>query len=399
MMLQSTSSLVVFVAIGLCAAACGGETASAGSAEVEAVAVRVPERAEVEGREMPLTLELDGTLTADEESQVTSVVAGRVMEVLVERGATVAAGDAIVRLRDVDFRNNARAARAAVSQAEANLGMGRGDSIPAPEDTPAVQLAATERELARNSFRRAESLHRSGAMSGEAFEQAQARLTNAESRYRQAINGARAAGASLSSARAQLSTANTQIAESTVRAPFAGEIAIRNVSVGEYVSPQTSLVTLVRTNPLRIVIQVPQQNLLDVQPGQTVRLAVDAVPDRTFEGTIRYVSAAVDESTRGLAVEAVVPNTDNLLRPGLFASARIETERSHEVTLVPLTSVLTEAGVSRAFVIRGGAIEERVLAIAERRDEQAVVTSGLEPGDVVALGNLEALADGLSVEE
>src|SRR5690606_38659906 len=154
--------------------------------------------------------------------------------------------------------------------------------------------------------------------------------------------------------------------DSTVRAPFSGEIANRAVSVGEYVTPQTTLVTLVRTDPLRVELSVPQRHLRAVQPGQTVQIQIDAVPDRTFEATVRYVSASVDPTSRGLTVEALVPNPDRLLRPGLFARARLETGGTEEVAVVPNAAVQTAAGVSRIFVVRDERIEERVISIADR---------------------------------
>jgi len=134
-----------------------------------------------------------------------------------------------------------------------------------------------------------------------------------------------------------------------------------------------------------------------VRPGQTVRIQVDAVPDRTFEGTIRYVSAAVQRDTRGLTVEAVIPNADRLLRPGLFATARIETGTTQPMAVVPATAVLTEAGVDRVFVVVNGAIEERVVSVADRGSDEITLAEGLAAGEVVATDALTRLADGVPV--
>ena len=168
------------------------------------------------------------------------------------------------------------------------------------------------------------------------------------------------------------------------------------ISVGEFVSPQTPLVTLVRTDPLRIELVVPQQHLRAVQRDQTVRIHIDSFDDEIV-GTIRYVSASVRRESRGLTVEAVIPNPGGELRPGLFATARIETGTTEEVAVVPPGAVLTSAGVNRVFVVRGGTVEERVISIAERSATGVVVADGVSPGEVVAIDQLDRLADGAPV--
>ncbi|HEY8430958.1 MAG TPA: efflux RND transporter periplasmic adaptor subunit [Sandaracinaceae bacterium] len=393
--LRAALPLALALALSACGGGEDGRAAAATSSEPEPIPVRV---AAVEARQRPVALELDGTLIADEESQVTPVVAGRVVEVLVERGSIVREGDPLVRLRDVDFRLAARSARAQLEQARARLGMQSASATPPrPEEQPDVVAARADMELAASNLARAEELAQRGVLSPQALEEARSRAAGARERYQTALNNARASIAALESARAALSQATTSAAEATVRAPFAGEIADRRVSVGEYVSPQTPLVTLVRTDPLRIELQVPQRHLTAVQPGQTVVLSVDAIEGRTFEARVRYVSASVRQDTRGLTVEAVVPNPDRLLRPGLFATARLETGGTEEVAVVPSSAVLTTAGVSRAFVVREGRIEERVLSVAAREEGSVVVAEGLSPGEQVVVEGLERLADGVPV--
>src|SRR5690606_10049108 len=128
-----------------------------------------------------------------------------------------------------------------------------------------------------------------GVISEQTLEETRNRVVAARQQLDSAINAGRASLGALESARATLAQAATSASDSTVRAPFSGEIANRAVSVGEYVTPQTTLVTLVRTDPLRVELSVPQRHLRAVQPGQTVQIQIDAVPDRTFEATVRYV--------------------------------------------------------------------------------------------------------------
>jgi membrane fusion protein (multidrug efflux system) len=163
------------------------------------------------------------------------------------------------------------------------------------------------------------------------------------------------------------------------------------------VSPQSPLLTLVRTDPLRIELSVPQQHLRDVQPGQKVTLVVDALPDQAFEATVRYVSASVNRDTRALSVEAIVPNANGVLRPGLFATARLQTGGEELVAEVPATAVHIEAGVARVFVIVDEVVQERVVSITERTSETVTIAEGLADGDIVATDSLEKLADGVQV--
>lgn len=381
---------------GLGLAGCGEGHAEDSGASAARTSVEV-HAAEARGVEQPVTLTLDGTLVADEESQLTSVVAGRVVEVLVERGSIVQEGDPIVRLRDVDYRLQAASARAQLDQARARIGMTESGGVPRPDDMPDVRAALASVELAESNLRRGEELAQRGVLSAQALEETRQRAAQAREQYQTTLNNARASIASLATARTALSQASTSASEATIRAPFSGEIANRMVSVGEFVSQQTPVVTLVRTDPLRIEVQVPQQHLTAVRPGQIVRIQVDAVPDRTFEGTIRYVSAAVQRDTRGLTVEAVIPNADRLLRPGLFATARIETGTTRPMAVVPASAVLTEAGVDRVFVVVNGAIEERVVSVADRGSEEITLAEGLAAGEVVATDALARLADGVPV--
>jgi membrane fusion protein, multidrug efflux system len=380
-------------------AGCGSEGSAAASAgATDRPPVARPATVVAEARRVPDTLVLDATLMADEESQVTPIVPGRVVEVLVERGDHVEEGAPLVRLRDTDYRLSARTARASLEGAAARLGIDADGAAPAPDDTPEVRSAAAELTVAEEALRRAEELATRGVFSPAQLDDARARAARAREAHTTAINGVRSSIASLESARSTLSTASTSVREAIVRAPFAGEIAERSVSVGEYVALATPLVTLVRTDPLRAEVVVPQDQLARIHPDLAIRVSVDAFPDRMFDGTIRYVSASVRRETRGLVAEAVVPNTEGELRPGMFGRVTIDLGTLRDVVAVPESAVVTEAGVSRAFVIRDGTVEERVVQILDRRDGMLLLASGLNGGDEVATERHGELADGIRIE-
>lgn len=367
-----------------------GPAAENAPQQVRAAAVNV--------RTRPASLLLTGTLVGDRQSQLTPLVAGRVEAVLVERGDTVREGQPLIRLRDVDFRFGAENASASLAQARARLGeAGTGRD---PNQMAEVQAARANADLAADVLRRTEQLAANGSVSDQELQRARASAAAAQAQYTASVNGARGAIAALRSAQVAVSQTSRQVADSIVRAPFAGEVAERTINVGEYVSPQRAVVTIVRTDPLRMEVQVPQERLGTLHRGQRVVLRVDAYPDRDFTGEIRYISAAVRTDTRALVAEAVIPNADGALRPGLFGTARVELDRQETVYEIPADAVLSEAGIHRAFVIGPDRhIQERVVTIADRSGNTVLIERGLNAGERVALGRLDRLADGVTVTE
>ncbi len=394
---MSNRTLAV-LALCLPLASCGGE--EVGSTE----GVRPEEpplsvtTVVAESEEVPDTLELTGTLAADEESRVTPLVAGRVSEVLVERGATVSEGDPLVRLRATDYRLASESASAALEQARARLGIEEGGEQGfRPEALPEVRAAEANRQLAEDALARTERLAGTGAVSAADLEGARQRAAAAREQHASTLNAARGSWFALKNARVALEQARRNLADSSVAAPFAGQVAERHVSVGEFVAPQQPVVTLVRVDPLRLELQVPQERMALVREGQRVEILVDAYPDRVFEGTVRYVGAAIRADSRSLTVEAVVPNEDRALRPGIFATARVVLGGRRERVTVPARAVRRDAGTHRVFTVVDGEAREHVVSIARTDGERVWLADGLEAGSVVVLDHLDRLADGVAV--
>jgi RND family efflux transporter MFP subunit len=349
-------------------------------------------------RDLPEVLAATGSLLADVQSEVTPLVAGRVMQVLVERGAHVRENDPLIRLRDVDFRTTSAQAQATLGQARARLGIETGRAFNA-EETAEVRAAAANRDLAVDAQRRAERLFGQGAMSDAELLRARTQAQAAQEQYRSAVNGVRGAYYAYQQAQSVASQAGRALADSIVRAPFAGEVAERRINVGEYVTPQRSVVLLVKTDPLRMEIQVPQERLSQIRRDQAVEVRVDAYPDRVFTGTVRYISAAVRAETRSLVAEAVIPNGDGALRPGLFATVRVALGQNRPVVAIPTRAVLSEAGTNRVFVVQNGRVQERVVTIADRTRDEVLIERGVAAGERVATETLMRLGDGVMVSE
>lgn len=349
-------------------------------------------------RQVPDVLLATGSLVPDQMAQVTPIVGGRVMQTYVERGSLVREGDPLVRLRDTDYRTNAAAAQASVAQARARLGLDEGGSF-RPENMAEVRAAAAQADAAADALRRAQALAANGSMSDAEYQRVVSQAAAAEAQRRAALNGARAAYFQYQQARELAAQAARNVADSIVRAPFAGEVSERTATVGEFVAPQRAVVTLVKVNPLRIEMQIPQERFASVRVDQPVEVRVDAFPDRVFAGTVRYISAAVRADTRSLVAEAVIPNPDGALRPGLFATARVNLGTRRPAVALPARAVLSEAGANRAFVVVNGRVAERVVTVVERTADEVIVERGVTAGERVATERLDQLADGTPVQE
>ena len=219
----------------------------------------------------------------------------------------------------------------------------------------------------------------------------------ARQQYQAAQNLAEQSYRSLQAARARVALARKSSADTSIRAPFAGLVAERLVSVGDYVTRGTRVATVVRIDPMRVELTVPEQSVALIKAGQDVRLTVDAYPGEAFAATVRFVSPSLRADQRALTVEAVAPNPDGRLKPGLFASASIQQPSTGPALLVPATAIETVSGTSRVYVVKQDKVEERIVTTGETVGGQVEITSGLSAGDVVADEPKGRLLDGAPV--
>ena len=167
-----------------------------------------------------------------------------------------------------------------------------------------------------------------------------------------------------------MTLAQKAVTDTVVRAPFDGLVEQRLVSVGDYVTRGTKVASVIRINPLRVELTVPGQYLSEVAAGRAVTLEVDAFRGKTFTGRIRYVSPVLRTDTRALVVEAVVPNESGQLKPGLFATAKIEQASETRAVLVPAAAITNVTGAARVYLIKGDhTAEERLVTTGQMVDE------------------------------
>jgi membrane fusion protein (multidrug efflux system) len=351
-----------------------------------------------EAVERPLTrfIRATGSLTAEEQADVAAEIAGRIVATPVERGTAVTEGAVLVRVSPTESEAQAREAEANAAQIEARLGIAGGGELQV-DAVPEVRTAKAAADLAQNEFDRIKSLLDQRVVSQSEFDQRRTQLESARQQYEAARNGAAQQFQALQAARARVAMARKAVGDTVVRAPFTGLVGERVVSVGDYVTKGMKVAVVVRVNPLRIQLTVPEQFISAVTVGARVVFQVDAFQGREFTGTVRYVSPGLETNRRALTVEAVVPNASHDLKPGLFATARIEEPQRTPGVLVPAAAIQTTSGTSRVYVVNGDRVEERLVTTGQQDNDLIEITTGLKAGEKVATTNVTQLFDGAKV--
>lgn len=203
-------------------------------------------------------------------------------------------------------------------------------------------------------------------------------------------------------ASAAVKSQQARLRQKTIRAPFDGISGIRQVNLGQYVSPGNPVVSVQSLDPIFLNFTLPEQELGRVENGQSIAVAVDAYPEESFTGEITAIEPAVDESTRTFEVQATLQNDDLRLRPGMFARVSLDVGESRHVKLVPQTAIQFNPYGNAVFVIREEGEElkvtRRFVSTGERRGDMIVIQEGLEVGDRVATSGLLKLRNDASVK-
>ena len=413
-------SLALVAALaGLLSLACGGSKAQSNSKQGEAAPGTQQQQQVVDvttapaiTRQLPRFLEATGSLVADEQTDVAPAVAGKVVAIGVDLGTWVERGTMLVRLDDRDARirlEQATAqvaqAQASVRQAEARIGLRPGQSFDATR-VAEVGSARVALELADKQLRRFERLIESGDVSRSSYDQQKAQRDQLREQYEAALTQARQNYAAVQTARAAVDAARTQITQArkaindaVVVAPISGYVSDRPAALGEYVTTSSKVATIVRTNPLRAQMDIPEQSVSTIQVGQSVSVSVSAYPDRNFSGMIHHISPSVAPNSRTMTVEAKVDNPGGLLKPGQFVTVRILQPQSDMAVLVPARAVRTESGVSRVFVIKDGRAEQRLVQLGQPEGDLIEIRTGVSADEQVATSNVELLSDGMPVRQ
>lgn len=350
-----------------------------------------------EARNLPQTVELSGSLAADETSEVASQVAGVVAKVNIDVGSRVKKGDILVQIDSREASLRAAQASAAREQAQVRLALPAGSAF-APDLVPDVKVAKEAYDLARSDADRSRTLFESGALSEAAWDQIRIRAEQSRAQYDMALAGARQSYASLRGASAASGLASKTVADTIIRAPFDGSIAEKRITVGEFATIGRVVAVVVHDNPLRLKLDVSESDVGKVQLGARVEFTVVSFPGKVFVGEIKRIGASIKAQSRALPVEADVPNDEATLRPGMFARARVVVPGGPtKAILVPDGAIGTTGATSRVFVKTGNRVSERLVVPGRRQGALVEVIGALVENEEIAVTNIEKLSDGAEI--
>lgn len=406
---------LLFVVAAVVFAACGGSRANVRKEETPATttpsAVVVTTAAAI-SRDLPRFFEATGSLAGDQQTDVAPQTQGKVVAVGVDIGSPVRRGQMLVKLDDTELKLHVdqavaqvEQAKAAVRQAEEKIGLRSGQAFD-PNRVAEVAAARVTFELADKNLKRAEKLIESGDVSRSFYDEQRTRRDQLKEQYevavaqaRQNFAGVQVSRTSVANAEAALALARKNLSYAVISSPIDGFVSERTADLGEYVSPQQKVATVVRTNPLRVRIDIPEQAMREVQIGQSVSATTSAWPDRNFSGRVARIAPNVTAQSRTLTVEAEIENSSGALKPGQFATVRILQPRTDAAVLVPARAVTTQAGVSRVFVIKDGHAQQRIVQTGQTEGDLIEIKNGVAADEQVATSNLEMLSDGIAVKQ
>jgi len=249
-----------------------------------------------------------------------------------------------------------------------------------------LESARADAELAKLTLKRTRTLDQNGAVTA-------AEVDAAVAKEKQTV----AAVASL----------EATIAKKTIRAPFDGRVAIRQVELGQILSAGTPIASLQSVSPIYVEFSLPQQSLADLKVGQKVRVRADIFPGASWEGEISIINPEVDVATRNVRIRATFENSNGRLTPGMFVNVEVLSNETHQVTLIPATAVIYAPYGDSVFAVEekkddhGKAsliAHQKFVRLGERRGDFVAVVSGLSPGETVVSAGAFKLRNGMSVK-
>jgi membrane fusion protein (multidrug efflux system) len=286
-----------------------------------------------------------GTLRSNESVIVRPEIAGRIAAIHFDEGEPIERGQPLVSLEDSTHQAELADARASLNFAE-------------------------------RTFERLDSLFDQGSVTARERDEARARLERA---------------------RAAVQLARARLEKTDVNAPFSGNLGLRRVSPGDYVTPGQDMVNIEDIDPVKVDFRIPERFLSSLSVGQRIRVGVDAFPGRGFEGEVYAIDPQIDPAGRSIAIRARIDNPDQVLRPGLFARVRLILDERPEALVVPEQALVPDGEQRYVFRVRDGQARRTEVRIGQRRSGQVEIVDGLAAGDTVVTAGQLKLRDGTPI--
>ncbi|HBI47378.1 MAG TPA: hypothetical protein DDX93_01445 [Smithella sp.] len=304
-------------------------------------------------------IETTGTLKADEEVIVSSEVDGIVKSIKVDEGSAVGFGTLLVEINQIDYVLDERRADAALKQAQASLAN------------------------AKAEYQRKESLYKEELITRQQFDDISTRVTLAE--------------ADVSRAKATLETSREKLSRTKIYSPLRGMVKEKKVSAGDYVRNGSPLFQLIKVDPLKLNFTISEKDIAGLKTGQEVIFTVDSFAGKNFKGKVNLLYPNVEERTRTLQAEAIVPNSNHLLKPGFFARALIYTEAPRDAVVAPLTALMYDNSTISLFVVEGNIAHVRTVKTGGKYGENVEIIEGLKDKEQVVIVGQNNLSEGVKV--
>jgi membrane fusion protein (multidrug efflux system) len=308
---------------------------SAQPTQVEAVIVK--------GEALERTIEAVGTLISNESAIISPEISGRVTEILFDEGQEVKQGDILLKLDDSIYK-------AELAQMQSSLA------------------------LSRANYSRAQTLFKQQTGTGRARDETLAKLN---------------------SDLAGVDLAKAQLDKTLIKAPFDGLIGLRQISIGNYVTPGQALVNFESIDPLKVDFRVAEIYLDALAPGQKINVRVDSFPAKTFEGEVYAIDPKIDNAGRTVVLRARLPNTERQLRPGLFARVNLVISTKDNAILIPEQSLMPQGQEQFLYKIVDGKAVMTKVKTGQRQKGHVEITEGVKVGDqVITAGQMKLRPDG-----
>jgi membrane fusion protein, multidrug efflux system len=304
-------------------------------------------------------LETTGTLKADEEVVVSSEVDGLIKKIHVEEGMPVSARTLLAEINEIDYQLDWKRSEAAFKQAQASLAN------------------------AQAEYKRKDALYQEELITKQQFDDISTRVTLAE--------------AELDRAKATLAISREKLVRTKIYSPLIGAVKEKKVSVGDYVRNGTPLLQLIKIDPLKLNFTITEKDVAGLRIGQDVNFTVDAFPGKQFKGKVSLIYPNVEERTRTLQAEAMVPNANHILKPGYFARIQIFTQAARESVVVPITALLYDGPTIRVFVVNNNKTQERIIKTGNKYGEYVEILEGLKEKEQVVVVGQNNLSEGVKV--